>query len=168
MNKIVISDNYLPYFIEEELYVVEEKFKKTVAETKQHLASHEEDLSNEALPQMVNNLLIIIRFESNNEAVANYKVFLTKLLAAAGYNLKTTDVVLMNRFKDMKAKTIINQSSALKVMAFGLDLQHADNFQLRNFNGKRVLIAPPIERLHQDKDKKSKLWMLMKDMFNIA
>ena len=110
MKKIVVSNDYLPYFIDEELYIVEENFKEKVIETERHLASVEVDTSNVSLPNLVNNLLVIIRFENETEQISNYKIFLSKLLAAAGQNIKTTDIVVMNKFKEIKAKTIIERS----------------------------------------------------------
>jgi len=167
MNKIVVSNDYLPYFIDEELYIVEENFKEKVIETERHLASVEVDTSIVSLPNLVNNLLVIIRFENDSEPIANYKIFLSKLLAAAGQNIKTTDVVVMNKFKEIKAKTIIERSAANNVIAFGVDVQNPENFQLRHFNGKKILISSRIELLPESKPRKSKLWNLMKEMLNL-
>lgn len=168
MNKIIISHNYLPYFIDEELYIVEENFKNKVIETQQNLTSVDVETSNVLLPNLVNNLLLIVRFENDQVQLATYRSFLSKILAAAGRNMKDTDVVVMNKFKDIKAKTIIERSTANFVIAFGVDLQNPENFQLRHFNGKKILISARLELLLDDIERKAKLWNLMKEMFKLA
>jgi len=165
MNKIVNTDSFLPLFIDDEFYVVESQFKEIEKTTEVELGSQEEDVSNAALPLMTHKLLVILRFQSPESKVAQYKVFLSKLLAAAGYRLEKTDVVVLNKFKDTKAKTIINQSQAEFVMAFGVDIKNPENFNLRAYNGKQVLIASPLELLPNDRSKKTRLWNLMKEMF---
>lgn len=167
MNKILVDGHYLPYLIDEELYVVEENFKQQVTESKERLASTEDDNSNVALPNLVKNLLLIVRFENDSESIASYKTFLSKLLAAAGYRLQNVDVVVMNKFKETKAKTIIENSNAKFVMAFGVDLKNPDNFQIRQFSGKHIIISAPLEKLPSDRTKKTKLWGLMKEMFKL-
>lgn len=167
MNKIVNTDSFLPYFIDEEFYVVDQNFKDTEKVTEVQLGSVEDDESNAKLPLMVQRLLVILRFQEDHTKAAQFKVFLTKLLAAAGFKLDRTDVVVMNKYKDTKAKTIINQSECEFVMAFGVDVKNPDAFSLRMYNGKQVLIASPIELLQTDRAKKTKLWSLMKDMFKL-
>jgi hypothetical protein len=88
-------------------------------------------------------------------------------LAAAGYRLQNVDLVVMNKFKDTKAKTIIENSQAKFVMAFGVDLKNPDNFQVRQFSGKHIIISAPLEKLPSDRAKKTKLWGLMKEMFKL-
>lgn len=167
MNKILVDGHYLPYLIDEELYVVEDNFKQQVTESKEHLASTEEDNSNVALPNLVKDLLLIVRFGQDSDSIASYKTFLSKLLAAAGYRLQNVDLVVMNKFKDTKAKTIIENSQAKFVMAFGVDLKNPDNFQVRQFSGKHIIISAPLEKLPSDRAKKTKLWGLMKEMFKL-
>jgi hypothetical protein len=167
MNKILVDGHYLPYLIDEELYVVEDNFKQQVTESKEHLASTEEDNSNVALPNLVKDLLLIVRFGQDSDSIASYKTFLSKLLAAAGYRLQNVDLVVMNKFKDTKAKTIIENSQAKFVMAFGVDLKNPDNFQVRQYAGKHIIISAPLETLPSDRAKKTKLWGLMKEMFKL-
>lgn len=167
MNKIAIDNSTLPFFITEELYVVERQFKEKKIETEDQLTSQEDDESNAVLPALDQKLLVIVRFHDPNQQIGPFKVFLTKLLAASGYKLSSVDVVVMNKFKEIKAKTIINHSSADFVMTFGVDLRNPENFSLRQFNGKQVIIAAPLELLPSSRDRKSKLWSLMKEMFRL-
>lgn len=167
MNKIAIDDSTLPFFITEELYVVERQFKKEKIETEQQLTSNEADESNAVLPSLVKQLLIIVRFHDEEQNISSFKVFLTKLLAASGYKLASIDLVVMNKFKEIKAKTIINHSAADFVMTFGVDLKNPENFSLRQFNGKHIIIAAPLELLPSSRERKSKLWSLMKEMFRL-
>jgi len=153
--------------MDEELYIVEEKFKQQITESNAQLASVEEDSSNVALPNLVKNLLVIVRFHSENESIASYKTFISKLLAAAGHKLSNVDLVIMNKYKDVKAKTIIENSASKYVMAFGVDVKNPENFQLRQFSGRQLIIAAPLEHLPTSKPKKAKLWSLMKDMFTL-
>ena len=104
MNKIGIDDSSLPFFITEELYVVERQFKEEKSETEHQLTSNEDDESNALLPSLVKKLLVIVRFHDEQQNISSFKVFLTKLLAASGYKLNSADVVVMNKFKDLKAK----------------------------------------------------------------
>ncbi len=167
MNKVLVQNHYLPFLIDEELYVVDETFKRQVSESKEHLSSTEEDNSNVALPNLVSELLLIVRFHNDNEQITGYKNFLSKLLAAAGYRLNNVDVIILNKYKDLKARTVIENSGAKFVIAFGVDVKNPENFNLRQFSGKQIIIASPLETLPNSKPKKSKLWSLMKDMFKL-
>lgn len=167
MNKVLVQNHYLPYLIDEEIFIVEETFKQQVVESKAELTSIEEDSSNVALPNLIKDLLVIVRFHNKNEQITSYKTFLSKLLAAAGYRLQNVDVLIMNKYEDLKARTVIENSNAKFVMAFGVDVKNPENFILRQFSGKQLIIAAPLEDLPSSKPKKSKLWGLMKDMFKL-
>ena len=167
MNKILVSDHFITYFVDEELYIVEEKFKQQVTESKVPLASVEEDSSNVSLPNLVNHVLIIIRFHTEHDSISTYKTFLSKLLAAAGHKLNDVDFVIMNKYKEVKAKTIIENSSARYVMAFGVDIKNPENFQLWQFSDKQLIIAASLEQLPNSKPKKAKPWSLMKELFTL-
>ncbi|MBI3142563.1 MAG: hypothetical protein HYZ16_07030 [Bacteroidetes bacterium] len=167
MKKIGIAHSGLPYLMDDELYVIEEVFKRTQDETRVKLNSVGEDTSNHTLPSLVNDTLILIRYQDDTTQMNTYKAFLAKIMGAAGKDMKKIDIVAMNKLKGMKAKTVIENSLAKSILAFGMDTDNPNNIELRNFQDKRIIICSPIELIHSDKERKIKLWQLMKELFNL-
>lgn len=167
MKKIGIAHSGLPYLMDDELYVIDEGFKRTQDETRLKLNSVGEDTSNHPLPSLVNDILMLIRFQDDTSQMNTYKAFLARIMGAAGKDIKKIDTVVMNKLKDMKAKTVIENSLASSVLTFGIDSENPNNIELRHFQGKRIIICSPVELVYSDKERKIKLWQLMKELFNL-
>ena len=167
MTKIVIQDNYLPLFLDEEIYVVDRSFKAEVKKTTESLNSIDEDKSSAALPKMLSTHLILIKYTEEESTLAKHKAFLNKLLAACNLELGKSDVVVLNKYEGLKARTVIELSPARFVIAFGLDQKNTHQSVLRTYQSKHLIIAPSLEILPQDRSLKGELWTLMKSLFKL-
>ena len=167
MQKVGLDDSFYPYFIDETLILIDSEFKESRHKTLEVLDSKELDASNSVIPDLSKDLLVLIRFHVEGKVLSSYKPLLSKLLAAVGSRFDQSDTVVMNRLDGVKARTIIDKSPASKVISFGVDIKNPENFALRSYNNKQVLIACPIESLQDSKQRKSQLWSLLKEMFEI-
>lgn len=167
MHHIKVEKDPLPLLMDEPLYIVEEPFKKEKSKTLKQLDSSEDEQTNATLPDMPSDLLILVRFHDEEQQIGQYKVFLNKMLAAVRQSLRDSDLIIMNKYPGLKARTIIDQSQCKRVLAFGVDVRDPENFALRHYNGREVVISSPIELLVNSKARKTKLWTLLKSLFSI-
>lgn len=168
MHKINLSDSFLPHFLDEELFLVEREFKKSKEKTIERLEiTQQENVGEGIIPTLTKELLVIVRFHADDAQMAQHKTLLNKLLAAVGYRVNRVDLIDMSKMKGLRPRTIIDKSPADRVITFGVDLKNPENFDLRNYNGKKVLISCPLEFLEGSKKRKNQLWLLLKEMFKI-
>ncbi len=126
-----------------------------------------------SLGNNLKNILII----SNNENVVylpdDQLSFLTGILTACKMSLADVAIINFNNYPGIVYKDLISHLNSKHVLLYGvapavfglpIDFPH---FQPQKFAGTTYLYSPSLNELEKDKLLKSKLWICLKQMFNI-
>ncbi len=118
------------------------------------------------------NILIIVSHATVPFLPDGELNFLTNILAAC--KLSIADIGIINDFQaSPEALQKLIQSEGKNVLLFGVEPASIDlpiNFpfyQLQKFAGKIYLSAPALEELERDKTAKQKLWISLKNLFEL-
>lgn len=167
-NRFAVEDAFYPNFITEELYVVDEGFKQKQDEKQETLGNQTIEEPNTVVPALNCPNLVMVKFHEPGKAISQYKGFLLKIMAAVRATPNSIDFIDLNRLDGLNPRIIMSKSKATRIITFGVDPKNPDSFKLLKHNGRDVLVACKLEGLTDNKQKKGKLWSLLKSMYQIA
>lgn len=118
-------------------------------------------------------VLIVVKSSAATYLPDQQLSFLTGILTAC--RLSIADVAILNthQHEGISYKEIISRLNSKNILLFGIGPAewglpiNFPAYQLQQFNGATYLAAPALPELEDDKIQKSKLWVALKNMFNI-
>ncbi|MCB0738687.1 MAG: hypothetical protein KDC92_14325 [Bacteroidetes bacterium] len=167
-NKVSINHELYAHLLNEELIVVDELYTQKRDEQVKTLGNDDAENSNAVIPNLLNKQLVIVEFNKAGTQLAQFKSFIYKVLSAVNIQPENIDIVELNKMPKMNARTIMAASNAQFVITFGIENKTLSDFNVFNFNGKKVLVADDLSNLVEDKARKLKLWSALKNMYQIT
>jgi len=155
--------------------VLQELYKHSLIELKSE-QKPEEKASSKQFYTLGNNSRRILVLVENNETLYlpdDQLNFLMGILAAC--NLSMEDVAIMNIIKNKPVtyKAFTNELKSEKIFLFGVNPGQIElpldfpNYQIQQFNNQTYLTALPLSQFHDNKAEKTKLWICLKQIFEI-
>jgi hypothetical protein len=151
--------------------------KKTAPETtKKQAGIIQETEKTREWKWLGNNQQQILVMVNNQDAVHlpdKELSFLTGILTACRLSLADVAIVNINNQPDASYKELTDNFKSKKVFLFGIEPStfglpmQFPHYQVQAFTGISFLYAPELKELENDKVEKTKLWMVLKKMFNI-
>ncbi len=141
-------------------------------ETKFVTAAQQVDKVN-ILGQNKRRIIILVQDAENVYLPEGELNFLIGILSACKLNLEDTGIVNTSRSKGINYQYFSNELPAEKVLLFGISPNFLELplsfpfYQLQSYNAVTYLSAPTLSQLMEDKAEKTKLWNILKQLFNI-
>lgn len=164
--------SFLPFFLDEPIYRVNDPVPEADVPEPDNVAIQVEEATQPmekepAIPFIGDNrknLLIISESEGSEIIHESEKELLGKILTAIGYNFM--DVALVDR-NSAEAERLLQYFSPEQVLVFATWPVYAgQHYQLfTEISDVLIIESEPLSQLEADRNKKGKLWRLLKEVF---
>lgn len=170
------NETFLKYIYHEDLYLIDEaKPKAEKVEKIIEIVEEQPTVAEEAVPVTCfgNNergILLLVHDESDDLLNQNDLDLLMKIVES-GLKYSKNDFALVNAAK-FPAEQILDEISYSYLISFGVDLSgifsNTTPYTILQVDESSVLFSEALSEMHEDKQKKGRLWQALKSMFNIS
>lgn len=126
-----------------------------------------------ALGNNKKNILVVVHYDSVLHLPDAQLDFLTQLLNACKLSLNEVAVINHNNYKEYSHTEIIDHFKshivllfAVTVTSFGFPL-NTPQYQVQQYAAQTFMHAPALHELQNNKTEKGKLWLSLKQIFNL-
>ena len=155
-------------FIQEEIYLVEEK---PVPDTPLTLQENESENPESTEVKTEPGILVLFLEETQNALKDGDRDFLSKILTAVNYSLEKVEFYNIREQSIDAVRTTINNSQAPYLLAFGVEAtameleNHPELYHPQSLGTRTLLLADALDVISKDQSRKRLLWNALKKMF---
>lgn len=179
------KSEFLKYIYNEELYIIDEPDKlrghADTASTESKEVVVENETSNSStlveeptpIPFFGNNekgILILID-DATDELLNQKDLDLLMKIIESGLHYSKNDFALVNVAKK-SIDQILSEISYSYLISFGVDLSNSFSYTtpytIHKVSSSQLLFSEPLSSMHDNQQRKGKLWLALKSMFNIS
>lgn len=150
-----MSDHFLPYFITEDLYLINEPKTTYTKEQPEAVTSQEKSIPDDPIKEPKHHPIVVI----SGSMSAEDQTLLTKVLEAV--SVKITDVHILENTAFLSGITFD------KMLVFQQTKDKALYSPAKSSQGE-VLYSKPLAQLHTSREDKLLLWNALKNWFTIG
>jgi hypothetical protein len=178
-------NGFLKHIYHEDLYIINEPAKTIDDEDETLLANNvngaamqgaptesavEEPRPVKYLGNNENGILLLVE-DPNDELLNQNDLDLLMKIVESGLKYSKNDFALVNTAK-FPVERALEEISYTYIISFGVDLSDffssTTMYTIHDVEGSRLLISDALSSMHYDNQKKGKLWLALKSMFNIS
>ncbi len=170
----VIADLYKSSLVEREENLTKKEAPATLP--KQEIRPANTEIEVKSWKSLGNNLKHIMVIVNKTDVIYlpdNELIFLTGILAACKLNISDVAIFNLGNHPGTTYKDLVSYFKSKNVFLFGVEPvdfglpMNFPHFQQQKFTGITFLFSPSLNELENDKLLKSKLWICLKQIFNI-
>ena len=178
-------DSFLKYIYHEDLYIIDESAPEVagkpepaaevdtghpVEERAASAAAVEESRPVSYLGSNEQGILILVE-DHSDELLNQTDLDLLMKIVESGLKQSKNDFALVNTAK-FPIGQVLDEVSYSYLISFGVDLSdlfsNTSPYNVHKIESGLLLCSEPLSSMHQDDQKKKKLWLALKSMFNIS